>query len=323
MASSSSLEKAAPGSKYNIGGGNERTNLQIVDALCAALEQTVPFEENRKISEKTSRTVRRDTRISRPSCATGPVTTAGTPSTPRGSAASWAGAPRTSFEDRSSSNREVVSGPSGLVRDRAKGPGRSGPDRSRGSRDEGHHPRRRLRHAALSAHHRAFSKQLCPVYDKPMVYYPLSTLMLAGHPRHPRHHDARGPGRPSCVSSATARSSGSAISYAAQPKPEGLAQAFLIGRDFVGQDGVALALGDNLFYGHGLPEMLQRAARPRVRRDRLRLPRPRPAALRRRRVRREGACGRPRGEAAARRGRTTPSPASTSTTTASSTSPRT
>jgi glucose-1-phosphate thymidylyltransferase len=106
----------------------------------------------------------------------------------------------------------------------------------------------------------AVNKQLLPVYDKPMIYYPLSTLMLAGirdiliitcPDDVPRYRALLGDGK----------AWGIRISYAPQPSPDGLAQAFIIGREFVGNDPVCLILGDNIFFGESIPELLRKAAK--------------------------------------------------------------
>ena len=145
---------------------------------------------------------------------------------------------------------------------------------------------------------RSISKQLLPVYNKPMIYYPLSSLMLAGI------RDVLIITTPQDQASFErllddGRDFGVSIHYAVQPSPDGLAQAFIIGREFVGDDPVALALGDNIFYGAGFSEALQSAAAQTDGATVFGYQVRDPAALRRRRVRRRGPRDRARREAGA------------------------
>ncbi len=145
---------------------------------------------------------------------------------------------------------------------------------------------------------RGICKQLVPIYNKPMIYYPLATLMLAGI------QDILIITTPDDQASfvrllGDGRDLGLRLSYTVQESPDGLAQAFILGREFVGGDRVALALGDNIFFGHGFPDVLRSASERARGRHRVRLSRSRSGTLRRRRIRRRRTGDQPRGEAGA------------------------
>ena len=106
---------------------------------------------------------------------------------------------------------------------------------------------------------KGISKQLIPIFDKPMIYYPISVLMLAGIRGDTHHFDTLRPARGSRGCWVTGSDFGVEFEYAEQPSPDGLAQAFIIGDKFIGDDCACLVLGDNIFYGAGLNDMLKQA----------------------------------------------------------------